>query len=144
MYIAHDIAPARIAASPRPEACVTPELRVLTIDDDPTLSRVLRQALDLRGHRVTAASEPAEALALLENRPFDVLCADLNLSRLGRLEGLDLIERARYLRPRLRIVVLTGADDPEVLSACREKGADRIVIKGGPWRALFEEIESEN
>lgn len=144
MYIAHDIAPARIAASPRPEACVTPELRVLTIDDDPTLSRFLCQALDLRGHRVTAASEPAEALALLENRPFDVLCADLNLSRLGRLEGLDLIERARYLRPRLRIVVLTGADDPEVLSACREKGADRIVIKGGPWRALFEEIESEN
>jgi DNA-binding response OmpR family regulator len=114
--------------------------KVLFLDDDSDLRRLVPLFLKARGFDVTVAEELEEAGALLSCRKFDVLCADLSLDGLSRFEGLGLIEEARVGDRRLLIVVQTGSDDPQVHAACLARGADSVVVKRGSLEPLVSEI----
>ena len=103
--------------------------RVLVVDDDHQIRNLLNRYLSSLGCSVATAEELEEAIALIENRRYDVVVTDLGLTRLGRSEGVDVITRARYRWPGLRIVVLTGSNDPEIRAACFEGGADAFLVK---------------
>jgi CheY-like chemotaxis protein len=123
----------------------TPELRkpkLLFLDDDSDLRRVVGLYLRTRGYDVTLAEDLEEAGALLCCRRFDVLCADLSLDSLGRFEALDLIAEARTSDRSLSIVVQTGTDDADVHAACRVRGADAVVVKRETPEPLLRAIES--
>ena len=49
---------------------------ILVCEDDPGLLALTRDILEADGHRVDVASSPRQALALLEERPYDLLLAD--------------------------------------------------------------------
>ena len=104
-------------------------LRVLVVDDDRQIRSLLSRYLGTLGCEVATAEELEEAVALIENRRYDVVVTDLGLTRLGRSEGVDVVTRARYRWPNLRIVVLTGSNDPEIRAACFEGGADAFLVK---------------
>jgi len=103
--------------------------RVLVVDDDRQIRNLLERYLTSLGCLVATAEELEEAVALIENRRYDVVVTDLGLTRLGRSEGVDVVTRARYRWPGLRIVVLTGSNDPEIRAACFEGGADAFLVK---------------
>lgn len=103
--------------------------RVLVVDDDRQIRTLLKRYLSSLGCEVATAEELEEAVALIENRRYDVVVTDLGLTRLGRSEGVDVVARARYRWPHLRIVVLTGSNDPEIRAACFEGGADAFLVK---------------
>lgn len=125
-------------------AMTTPDLeplRILLVDDDPEMRRLLAKSLERRGHRVTCAEEVEEAGAILEFRDYNVLCLDLDLAGLNGLEGLDLVAAARLRRPQLRIVVESGNADPRVHEACRARGAAGVFVKGQPLTLLHALVE---
>lgn len=103
--------------------------RVLVVDDDSQIRSLLQRYLTSLGCEVATAEELEEAVALIENRRYDVVVTDLGLTRLGRSEGVDVVTRARYRWPDLRIIVLTGSNDPEIRAACFEGGADAFLVK---------------
>ncbi|MEC9364779.1 MAG: sigma-54-dependent transcriptional regulator [Sinimarinibacterium flocculans] len=96
--------------------------RILLIDDDPSIQRAFRRALQDRGHGVVVASSTNEAVAALNRSPFDLCLLDLCL---GGESGIELLPRIRELAPWLRVVVVTASSDVQTaISAIRAGAAD--------------------
>jgi two-component system KDP operon response regulator KdpE len=99
--------------------------RVLVVDDDPALLRVLSMGLGARGHVVTGAASGHEALERLAVGAFDVVLLDLGLP------DLDGLEVAREVRAMLDIpIIVLSADATEGRKiAALDGGADDYVTK---------------
>lgn len=81
--------------------------RVLLVDDDPWMLRIMRASLASFARVVTCPSA-AEALRALEEEPFDVVCTDLVMPGMNGVELLASIERAHARVGRL---LVTGAEE---------------------------------
>lgn len=100
-------------------AVITKAKKVLVVDDEPALRRMLSKALDRAGMMVTTAVDGIDALQQLRKRKFDVLLLDVWMPRMNGLEVLTQL-RTRTVRPR--VVVMTGDNRPEtLLTAVREQ-----------------------
>jgi len=81
--------------------------KILIVDDDDTLRLLLREMLQILGLEVAAASDGAEALALLAaGESFDLLITDIRMP--GHIDGPVLASSARALYPAMQVVVMTG------------------------------------
>jgi NtrC-family two-component system response regulator AlgB len=80
-------------------------MNILIIDDEPSLRRTLRTALEAMGHHATEARDGPQALDLAGHRQFDLAFLDL---RLGGAQGLDLLPELLGLAPGLAVVVITA------------------------------------
>jgi NtrC-family two-component system response regulator AlgB len=78
---------------------------LLVIDDETSLRRTLRTALESMGHLVTEASAGAQALGALHRHRFDLALLDL---RLGKEKGLDLLPALLRTAPGLHVVIITA------------------------------------
>ena len=93
---------------------------LLVIDDEASLRRTLRTALDSRGHRVTEAATAADALAAVRQQRFDLAFLDL---RLGREKGLDLLPELLRAAPGLHVVIVTAYASLDSAIEAMRKGA---------------------
>ena len=101
---------------------------VLFVDDEPDIIEtfVLNYQNDFTVHTALGG---AEAIALLEREPVDVLVAD---QRMPGMPGIDVIRRALELRPRIVPIILTGFTDLDVLIDALNLGrVHRYLSK--PW-----------
>ncbi len=80
-------------------------MHILVIDDEASLRRTLRIALETMGHLVTEARDAGQARDALGRGVFDLAFLDL---RLGREEGLDVLPELLRLAPGLDVVVITA------------------------------------
>ncbi|MGI9327162.1 MAG: hybrid sensor histidine kinase/response regulator [Pseudomonadales bacterium] len=88
-----------------------PEPRLLLVDDDDMVLRVLEDLLKTRGFAVTAFSDPQTALAHLSKaaNEIDVMITDNNMPK---MKGVDLARSARQIVPDLPIILITGFARP--------------------------------
>ncbi|MFO0824957.1 MAG: sigma-54 dependent transcriptional regulator [Gemmataceae bacterium] len=99
----------------------TPEpSQLLVIDDEVSLRRTLRTALESMGHSVAEAADSTQALAALRQRRFDLAFLDL---RLGKEKGLDLLPRLLQLASGLHIVIITAHASLDSAIEAMRKGA---------------------
>lgn len=93
--------------------------RVLVVDDDGPVRRLLTKALDKAGMSVTTAEDGVEALQQLRKRKFDVMLLDVWMPRMN---GLELLSQLRERPVKPKVVVMTGDTRPEtLLTAVREQ-----------------------
>jgi CheY-like chemotaxis protein len=89
-----------------------PEKRVLIVDDDAAIVRVLRDALGVFRHehayKVETAGDGAEGLAVLKRDQFDLVLLDMNMPRMS---GLELLAEMRRLGIQTPVLMLTGNED---------------------------------
>lgn len=80
---------------------------LLIVDDEPNLLDLLRRYLGRVGYQVETCGDPLEALALLQAGPdrFSMVITDLSLSALN---GEELIERMRQIRPGIPAIITSG------------------------------------
>ena len=81
--------------------------RILVVDDEEPLARVLREALEERGHEVEVASGGHEALAVLARARFDLIISDIKMPGMG---GEHLYDEIRRSVPGMasRLMLTTG------------------------------------
>jgi DNA-binding response OmpR family regulator len=82
-----------------------PAAQILVVDDEAPIRTTLTALLERRGYEVTAAATGEDALALIHQRPFDLLLLDLQLPGIN---GMDVATRARDRQPDAQIIILTG------------------------------------
>jgi CheY-like chemotaxis protein len=88
---------------------IKPGKTILVVEDDHDVREVASTVLEGAGYRVVAAASGDEAYRLLLAEPdmqIDVLFTDVVMP--GRLDGIDLANAARALRPRLHVLYATG------------------------------------
>jgi DNA-binding response OmpR family regulator len=102
------------------------------LDDSPMIVDVLRGALTLSGHRVSAYTNPLQFCAEAIRKPngalanaFDILIIDLNLS--GDVSGEDVIQQVRLQQPLLPIVLVSAAPQM-MLQKVRDKFSSVILL----------------
>ncbi len=103
-------------------------VRVLLVDDDPHMRRVVAQELlaDLRINLVGQAASVREAKVLVATQKFDVMLVDL---KLGDGTGFDLIDHVKSVRPVAEVVVVSAMEDEEHALRAFELGASGYLIK---------------
>ena len=101
--------------------------RVLYIDDDEGLRRLVSRALSRRGYEVTLAADGREGLALAREGGFDVVALDHYMPGLSGFETLTAL-LAEFAEPP-PIVYVTGSDETRVAVAALKAGAADYVVK---------------
>jgi DNA-binding NtrC family response regulator len=78
---------------------------ILVVDDDRLTLKNLRRILEKAGHSVSTFVNPVRALERLEEQPCDLIISDL---RMPYMDGLSLLNRAKYLFPGIQVILITG------------------------------------
>jgi DNA-binding response OmpR family regulator len=113
--------------------------RVLVVDDDATVSDVVRRYLERAGYEVVLAKDGISALAEFDARRPDLVVLDLMLPGIG---GLEVCQRLRRQAPDLPVVMLTALGDEADRVAGLEIGADDYVTKPFSPRELTLRVQS--
>jgi two-component system, OmpR family, KDP operon response regulator KdpE len=111
----------------------TASLKILVVDDEPPIRKLLRMGLITQGYDVLEAPNGKIALELLAKKPALVIL-DLGLPD---IEGLDLLRRIRHRQADLPIVVLSSRGDEAGKVAALDLGADDYVTKPFGMEELF-------
>jgi two-component system KDP operon response regulator KdpE len=99
--------------------------KVLVIDDEPPIRKLLRLGLGTQGYEILEASNGRTALELIEQKP-DLVILDLGLPD---MQGLDLLTSIRARLDSVPIVVLSSRGDEAGKVAALDRGADDYVTK---------------
>jgi two-component system KDP operon response regulator KdpE len=99
--------------------------RVLVVDDEPSILRVVAANLRARGYEALTAASGKAALTVIETQQPDCIVLDLGLPDLGGLEVLRRL-RAWTTTP---VVILTAVDDEHRKATALDLGADDYVTK---------------
>lgn len=114
-------------------------MRVLVVEDDPMLRDGLIDLLQGAGHEVKAVTDGAAGFQAGREEAFDLVVLDLMLPK---LDGLEVCQRLRTVRPGLPILMLTarGAEEDKVKGL--KAGADDYVTKPFGVRELLARVEA--
>ena len=100
-------------------------VRVLIVDDEPPIRKLLRMGLTAQGYQVLEAPDGETALDLIAEKP-DLVILDLGLPD---MQGLDLLRTIRARNDRVPIVVLSSRGDEAAKVQALDMGADDYVTK---------------
>ena len=100
---------------------------VLVVEDSALVIGALRVLLEETGHRVSAASSVAGAVAAVRSDPPDVILLDITLDREDGLGVLYALAGTDELPPVA--VAVTGHDEPAVRERCLDAGCRAVLVK---------------
>lgn len=100
--------------------------KVLVVDDEPRLRRVLVRLLEGEGFTCLEAGSGVEALAVLEKQAFLLVISDI---RMPQMDGVSLLKEIVHRWPDTGVVVVTAVAEVESAVACLQLGALDYVAK---------------
>ena len=114
-------------------------LRVLVVDDDEEVLKLLRDMIRLSGHKVTALQDGKAALRILGEERFDLVLTDLGMPDVG---GWEIAGRAKAKHPDVPVILVTGWGARYEEENLMEKGVDLVLSKPVAYSKLQESMES--
>lgn len=111
-------------------------IRILLVDDEPQITRVLRRALSAQGFEVQVADGGEEALGVFQQWKPDLVITDLSMHGMG---GLELCRRLRKTS-NVPIVVLSVKGEERTKVEALDTGADDYITKPFGMDELFARI----
>jgi len=100
--------------------------RILVVDDEAALRESVGRILRRMGHLVDEAATGAEGLGKLSQEVYELVLTDF---RLPDMDGLDVLERARTLRPDSEVVLFTGFGSIPLAVEAIKRGAYDFITK---------------
>ena len=101
-------------------------IRILYMEDDPGLSRLLQKRLQQNGYVVAIAANGEEGLAMVESTPFDLLLVDYNMPVCG---GIDVLRTLTSRGSYPPIIMVTGNGNEDVAVKSLKLGASDYIVK---------------
>jgi two-component system copper resistance phosphate regulon response regulator CusR len=114
-------------------------MKVLVIEDDPTVGRFVKRGLEEQRYSVDLVADGDEGERLASTQPYDLVVLDL---RLPRRSGIDVLRNLRargYERP---VLVLTAQDAVDAKVETLRAGADDYVTKPFAFEELLARVEA--
>ena len=106
-------------------------MRILTVDDSPTVRAMLADTLETAGYEVLQASDGHEGLKVLSKNEIDLIISDVNMMKMGGFEFVSLVrDNPDYVG--IPILFLTTEASEEFKQVGRDVGASGCLEK--PFR----------
>jgi putative two-component system response regulator len=100
--------------------------KVLVVDDDPAIRRMIARILARGGYASTEAPDSSSALLFLEVEDYSLVTCDI---KMPGTSGLELVREIRSRFPDIAVLMISGTDDPAVAAIATELGAYGYVVK---------------
>lgn len=116
-------------------------MKILVVDDDPIIRKLLLEVLTNDGHQVTVAKNGLEGLNLARRQPFQLVFMDVHMPIIN---GLETLIKIRQLFPQMAVAMMDSYPDQLVREA-ESRGALTCVHK--PFeleeiRKIIQQVES--
>jgi CheY-like chemotaxis protein len=121
-------------------------LLILVVDDEPDVETLFRQQFrrELRAGRflmefAQSAPEALRRIAEAKTGSLILILSDINMPEMS---GLELLPKARAVRPDVPVIMITAYGDPETKRKALEGGAEALLTKPIDFSLLRSEIET--
>jgi len=104
----------------KPERCVK---KILIVDDEPTILLTLSHVLSARDTVVITCASIEEAEDALARYIFDLVIADIRLSGMYGVEGLELLSYIKKISPSTEVIIMTAFGSDEIREDAYKRGA---------------------
>ena len=103
--------------------------KLLIVDDDPSIVRVLQRILKQEPYEISTTSDPAQAIAMVEKEDFDLILSDFHM---GTLSGVDIFKKCEELKRKAKRVMMTGTPNSTLSPDLhKELSVFNLILK--PW-----------
>ncbi|SRR6266545_708578 len=116
--------------------------RILVIDDQESIRRVVRRALEQEGHEVLDASDGEMGMAVLARHSADLVITDIFMP--GQ-DGIVTLREIRKRFPAIKVIVMSGGDSTGTLDLRQDAeflGAEKSLQKPFTTREIVESVRS--
>lgn len=113
---------------------------ILLVDDNIDCLHMLGLFFRMSGYTTASATNGDEALLLLSEWPFKLMITDYIMPGMN---GLRLCERAKMIAPELSIIMITGADQEQLLPMARKLGICAVLPKPFNLSELLAKVRSK-
>jgi PAS domain S-box-containing protein len=127
----HQLEPAPAPTRATSPASARP-LRILAVDDEPALAKMVELMLGWQGHAISLANSGEAAVARLANEQFDLVISDLGLGT--GMSGWELADQVRARWPGTRLVLATGWAAEIDPAEAAQRGVEAVIAK--PYRLV--------
>src|SRR5207244_3944029 len=128
---------------PTPPAVGGTPLRILLAEDNPINQKLALVLLQSRGHVVEPVGNGREAVAAYNDRPFDLVLMDVEMTEMDGLEATAAIRtQERITGGHVPILAMTAHATPGYRDRCLEAGMDGYLCKPIRAEELFRAIEA--
>jgi len=118
---------------------MTKKVRILAIDDDRSLCKLLASILESRGFDVVTFNDPAEALLFLEtDHDFDIVFTDLMMQG---MDGIKVLREIKAQYPLIPVILLTAYSAPKKVQEAIEYGAIDYLQKPFKIDQIMETVQ---
>ena len=114
--------------------------RIIVVDDDESIRKVLATILEEKGYTVDTAENGKQAIEKTENNFYNLGLFDI---RLPDIEGTELLAKVKDTTPRMRKIIVTGYPSlPNAVEALN-KGADAYILKPFDMDKILQTIKEQ-
>jgi DNA-binding NtrC family response regulator len=114
--------------------------RILIIDDDENILKVLQAILEAEGYSVETADTAKKGIAKSEKAFYNLALIDV---RLPDMEGIELLSKLRNTKPKMRKIIVTGYPTLQNAISAVNKGADAYVMKPFEVEKILQTIREQ-
>jgi len=101
-------------------------IRILIVDDDENIRKVLLAILEDKGYTVESVGTASEAVEKSKRKFYNLALIDI---RLPDMEGIELLTKIRDTTPKMRKIIITGYPTLQNAVDAVNKGADAYIVK---------------
>ena len=116
--------------------------RILLVDDEPSILKVVGKRLEVEGYEVIIAADGEEAIEKAKQAHPDLIVLDLMLPKLNGIDVCSQLKKDRRSQDIPIITIFSGKGSSEDAERCREAGAAAYVSKGHGANPLVEQIKT--
>ena len=113
-------------------------IRLLIVDDEKRFVETLSKRLTARGLFVEGANSGPEAVAIAQNRPFDVVLLDF---RMPGMDGLSTLRELKKTQPLLQVILLSGNASINTAVEAMRMGAVDYLLKPADIEDVIGKVE---
>ena len=114
--------------------------RILIIDDDESVRKVLSSALEEEGYEVKTAETGKKAILMSQKEFFNMALIDI---RLPDMEGTKLLSELKDTTPKMRKIIVTGYPSMQNAIEAVKRGANDFVVKPFKMESVLETIKRQ-
>jgi two-component system alkaline phosphatase synthesis response regulator PhoP len=105
---------------------ISTEQKILIIDDDEILCKVIGEGLEEENYSVTCSFSGKEGLAKLKTERYVLVLLDYQMPE---MDGYEVLQEIRIIYPSLPVIIITANDDIDIIKKLEVKGISDLVIK---------------